>query len=151
MTAKSLLDENPHPTEDDVRDYLRGNLCRCTGYASIVRAVLAAAETSQSELTIRLRCASGIRSFSATMLPEFDCPRALAMLAEALNVLPIAGGTNVVADLRAAGRIASSSCAAGQPRPCARWSTSAGCPSCAASGARMATWSSAAGPPSPTC
>jgi aerobic-type carbon monoxide dehydrogenase small subunit (CoxS/CutS family) len=44
MTAKSLLEENPHPTEADVRDQLRGNLCRCTGYAAIVRAVLAAAE-----------------------------------------------------------------------------------------------------------
>ncbi len=40
MTAKSLLTEMPRPTEDDVRHYLRGNLCRCTGYASIVRAVL---------------------------------------------------------------------------------------------------------------
>jgi carbon-monoxide dehydrogenase medium subunit len=44
MTAKSLLVENPHPTENDVRHYLRGNLCRCTGYASIVRAVLSCAE-----------------------------------------------------------------------------------------------------------
>jgi aerobic carbon-monoxide dehydrogenase small subunit len=44
MTAKSLLAENPHPTEDDVRHYLRGNLCRCTGYVSITRAVLTAAD-----------------------------------------------------------------------------------------------------------
>lgn len=43
MTAKNLLEENPHPTEADVRDQLRGNMCRCTGYAAIVRAVLAAA------------------------------------------------------------------------------------------------------------
>jgi len=40
LTAKSLLDEVPDPTEEDVRDYLKGNLCRCTGYAAIVRAVL---------------------------------------------------------------------------------------------------------------
>ena len=40
ITAKSLLKEIPRPTEQDVRDYLKGNLCRCTGYASIVRAVL---------------------------------------------------------------------------------------------------------------
>jgi len=44
MTAKSLLSENPHPTEDEVRDYMKGNLCRCTGYASIVRAVMSCAQ-----------------------------------------------------------------------------------------------------------
>jgi carbon-monoxide dehydrogenase medium subunit len=44
LTAKSLLVENPHPTEADVRHYLRGNLCRCTGYASIVRAVMSCAD-----------------------------------------------------------------------------------------------------------
>ena len=49
MTAKSLLAETPHPTEDEVRHYLRGNLCRCTGYVSIARAVLAAAN-GQAEL-----------------------------------------------------------------------------------------------------
>ena len=43
MAAVSLLDENPHPTEEDVRLGLEGNLCRCTGYQHIVRAVLAAA------------------------------------------------------------------------------------------------------------
>jgi aerobic carbon-monoxide dehydrogenase small subunit len=43
MAAVSLLDEIPNPTEDDVRLGLEGNLCRCTGYHNIVRAVLAAA------------------------------------------------------------------------------------------------------------
>jgi aerobic-type carbon monoxide dehydrogenase small subunit (CoxS/CutS family) len=42
MTAKALLAENPKPTEDDIRQAIRGNLCRCTGYAKIVDAVLAA-------------------------------------------------------------------------------------------------------------
>jgi carbon-monoxide dehydrogenase small subunit len=43
MAAVSLLTENPSPTEDEVRTALEGNLCRCTGYHNIVRAVLAAA------------------------------------------------------------------------------------------------------------
>jgi aerobic carbon-monoxide dehydrogenase small subunit len=43
MATVSLLRENPHPSERDVRVGLEGNLCRCTGYHNIVRAVLAAA------------------------------------------------------------------------------------------------------------
>lgn len=43
MMTRALLNEIPNPTEDQLRDYLRGNLCRCTGYAAIVRAALAAA------------------------------------------------------------------------------------------------------------
>jgi aerobic carbon-monoxide dehydrogenase small subunit len=43
MAAVSLLEEHPSPTERDVRDGLEGNLCRCTGYQNIVKAVLAAA------------------------------------------------------------------------------------------------------------
>jgi len=42
MMTKKLMDEIPEPTEDEVREYLKGNRCRCTGYASIVRAVNAA-------------------------------------------------------------------------------------------------------------
>ncbi len=44
MAAKALLDSNPRPTLEDVRLGLAGNLCRCTGYAKIYEAVLAAAE-----------------------------------------------------------------------------------------------------------
>ena len=44
MAATSLLAENPHPTEQEVREGLEGNFCRCTGYHNIVRAVLDAAE-----------------------------------------------------------------------------------------------------------
>ncbi|MGA0863542.1 MAG: (2Fe-2S)-binding protein [Ilumatobacteraceae bacterium] len=44
MASISLLDENPSPTEEDVRIGLEGNLCRCTGYHNIVKAVLAAAK-----------------------------------------------------------------------------------------------------------
>jgi aerobic carbon-monoxide dehydrogenase small subunit len=43
MAAVSLLEENPSPTEDEVRIGLEGNLCRCTGYHNIVKAVLACA------------------------------------------------------------------------------------------------------------
>jgi carbon-monoxide dehydrogenase small subunit len=43
MAATSLLKENPHPTEEEVRIGLEGNLCRCTGYHNIVKSVLAAA------------------------------------------------------------------------------------------------------------
>jgi carbon-monoxide dehydrogenase small subunit len=45
MASTSLLAENPHPTEQQVREGLEGNFCRCTGYHNIVRSVLAAAET----------------------------------------------------------------------------------------------------------
>jgi carbon-monoxide dehydrogenase small subunit len=44
VAAKALLDKNPHPTEHAARHYLAGNLCRCTGYDKIIRAVLEAAE-----------------------------------------------------------------------------------------------------------
>jgi aerobic carbon-monoxide dehydrogenase small subunit len=44
MSAKALLDENPNPTEEDIRFGLAGNLCRCTGYVSIMNAVTAAAK-----------------------------------------------------------------------------------------------------------
>ena len=44
VAAKALLDVNPHPTEDEVRHWLAGNLCRCTGYDKIVRAVLRASQ-----------------------------------------------------------------------------------------------------------
>jgi carbon-monoxide dehydrogenase small subunit len=42
MSATALLQENPTPTEAEVREYLEGNICRCTGYHNIVKAILAA-------------------------------------------------------------------------------------------------------------
>jgi len=44
VQAEALLEENPAPTEEEIRFYLSGNLCRCTGYDKIVRAVQAAAD-----------------------------------------------------------------------------------------------------------
>ncbi|HEX6786434.1 MAG TPA: (2Fe-2S)-binding protein [Acidimicrobiales bacterium] len=49
LTAKALLAENPDPTEDEVRWALSGNMCRCTGYQNIVKAVLWAAEKQRSQ------------------------------------------------------------------------------------------------------
>jgi carbon-monoxide dehydrogenase small subunit len=42
MSAAALLQENPRPTEAEIREYLEGNICRCTGYHNIVKAVMAA-------------------------------------------------------------------------------------------------------------
>lgn len=46
MILTALIDENPHPIEGDIRDAISGNLCRCTGYSTIIDAVLAATEES---------------------------------------------------------------------------------------------------------
>lgn len=48
LTAKALLDRTPSPGRDDVREALAGNLCRCTGYERIFRAVLAAADEGRA-------------------------------------------------------------------------------------------------------
>ena len=45
MTSKALLSKNPHPTEDEIKTALSGNLCRCTGYVKIVEAVRNASRT----------------------------------------------------------------------------------------------------------
>jgi len=44
MMTKALLKENPSPEEEEIREYLKGNICRCTGYVNIVKAVQKAAE-----------------------------------------------------------------------------------------------------------
>ncbi len=44
MTAKALLDENPNPSEDEIREAISGNICRCTGYTKIVKAIQEAAK-----------------------------------------------------------------------------------------------------------
>ena len=52
VAAKDLLDRNPNPTETEIRFALAGNLCRCTGYDKIVRAVQAAAAQMRGEATV---------------------------------------------------------------------------------------------------
>jgi len=49
LSAKALLTRNPAPTEQEVRQAIAGNLCRCTGYVNIVKAVMAAAATTEQE------------------------------------------------------------------------------------------------------
>jgi aerobic-type carbon monoxide dehydrogenase small subunit (CoxS/CutS family) len=49
LAASALLNHNPHPSEDDVRRGMSGNLCRCGAYPKIIRAVLAAAKTTANE------------------------------------------------------------------------------------------------------
>ena len=44
LTAKTLLDENPAPTEEEIIHFMQGNLCRCTGYKKIIESILAAAK-----------------------------------------------------------------------------------------------------------
>ncbi len=49
MSALDLVKQNPDPSESEIRQWLEGNLCRCTGYQNIVRAVLAGAESMQAD------------------------------------------------------------------------------------------------------
>jgi carbon-monoxide dehydrogenase small subunit len=50
VASKALLDHNPHPSETEIREWLAGNLCRCTGYDRIVRAVMDAAQVEEKIL-----------------------------------------------------------------------------------------------------
>lgn len=52
MAAKALLDRNPDPTEEEVRMALQGNLCRCTGYEKIVKAVLSVSVNDAKEASL---------------------------------------------------------------------------------------------------
>jgi aerobic carbon-monoxide dehydrogenase small subunit len=51
MTARALLDRNPDPSEDEIREAISGQICRCTGYATIVRSIRWAAEHSKEEVS----------------------------------------------------------------------------------------------------
>jgi aerobic carbon-monoxide dehydrogenase small subunit len=49
VAAKALLDQNPHPSDDDIKDWMMGNLCRCTGYYKIIESIRGAAARMQTE------------------------------------------------------------------------------------------------------
>jgi carbon-monoxide dehydrogenase small subunit len=49
MSAKALLDENPTPTEEEIKQGISGNLCRCTGYAKIIESIKAAAKNMEAK------------------------------------------------------------------------------------------------------
>jgi carbon-monoxide dehydrogenase small subunit len=61
MATMSLLEESPHPTEDEVRQGIAGNLCRCTGYSQIVEAILDAADTAAATTPAVLQAPGGQR------------------------------------------------------------------------------------------
>lgn len=66
MSALALLQENPHPSEEDVRAALAGNLCRCTGYVKIVSAVMAAAAELASQAPAGIRPAGAGGTLAAS-------------------------------------------------------------------------------------
>jgi aerobic-type carbon monoxide dehydrogenase small subunit (CoxS/CutS family) len=47
ISARALLDRNPHPSDSEIREALVGNLCRCTGYLRIIQGIKAAAQTAE--------------------------------------------------------------------------------------------------------
>ena len=49
LVAKKLLDENPNPSIEEIIDYIRGNLCRCTGYVNILRAIIKASREYKND------------------------------------------------------------------------------------------------------
>jgi len=49
LSAKALLDQNPHPSEQEIKEAISGNLCRCTGYVKIIQAVSAAADRGSAK------------------------------------------------------------------------------------------------------
>jgi carbon-monoxide dehydrogenase small subunit len=52
LTARALLDRNPHPDEQEIREAISGQICRCTGYATIVRAVRWAADHGADDAAV---------------------------------------------------------------------------------------------------
>jgi carbon-monoxide dehydrogenase small subunit len=55
MSAKALLDQNPHPSEDEIRAAIAGNICRCTGYVQIVEAIKNVSAYDEPEISVEPR------------------------------------------------------------------------------------------------
>ena len=66
LTAKALLDDNPNPSRDEIRQALSGNLCRCTGYTKILQAVELAAKEILIQNPLVLPCEMGVSEFVRT-------------------------------------------------------------------------------------
>ncbi len=67
MSAKALLDRNPRPTEDDVKEGIANNICRCTGYVQIVEAIQAAAKVMNSRTKRPMKSATKERPTKQAM------------------------------------------------------------------------------------
>ncbi len=52
LAAKALLDENPNPSEEEIKDAIAGNICRCTGYVQIIDAIRSASRAKQEEIKV---------------------------------------------------------------------------------------------------
>ena len=76
MAAKYLLAKNPDPTEEEIRFGLAGNLCRCTGYDKIVRAVQDAASVMKGALTMDFDPRYSARTISHPSAPAPSVPTA---------------------------------------------------------------------------
>jgi carbon-monoxide dehydrogenase small subunit len=70
LTARWLLDNNPNPTEAEIRDGLSGQLCRCTGYDNIVKAVQWAAANPHATATADPGLSEGVASESGSIEPD---------------------------------------------------------------------------------
>jgi carbon-monoxide dehydrogenase small subunit len=55
LSAKALLDRNPHPTEEEIRGSIAGNICRCTGYVQIVEAIKSVSAYDETEISVEPR------------------------------------------------------------------------------------------------
>ena len=106
MAAVALLLHNPHPTEMEVRTGLAGNICRCTGYEKICRAVQRAADAGYGERIVRgnVQPLSHKPIFEATEAVDYFSPQTLA---EALDIkktnndiLVLCGGTDIGPDIK---------------------------------------------------